>query len=65
MRCLLFLTTEGVDIEFSGHQMNVFLKAVYMKDGKDIKSLCFRAVSYIIKRAFVIFGDQKLLKKEK
>ena len=63
MRRPLFLATEGVDIEFGGHQMNTFLKAVYVKDGKDIKSLYFGAVFYIIKRALIIFGDQKLLKK--
>ena len=43
--------------------MNTFLKAVYVKDGKDIKSLYFGAVSHMIERALVIFGDQKLLKK--
>ena len=59
----MFLATEGVDIEFSGHQINAFLKAVYVKDRKDIKSLCFGAVSHMIKRALVIFSDQKLLKK--
>ena len=57
MRRPLFLAIEGVDIKFSGRQINAFLKAVYVKDGKDIKSLCFRAVSHIIKRALVIFGD--------
>jgi hypothetical protein len=65
MRHLLFLATEGINIEFGGYQINTFLKAVYMKNGKDIKSLCFRAVSYIIKKALVIFGDQKLLKKKR
>ena len=47
-----------------GHQINDLFKALFVNDGKDILSLCFRVVFRTIKKAPVIVGFRKQRKKK-
>jgi len=59
MKLLLYYFIARENIVFGGKLISVFVKAVFINDGKDIQSLCFRAVFRTIKKGLTITSFQK------